>query len=248
VKVPGRRDLSRVNGGRREVKAPGVSTGRDLVSFERAKLSRDDERRRGVSRTTRFPQESRQAGSPSVQCYQRRGRAETPAPFSPTRDVRPITQLLVVTRRVVCRSGTRQSQHSPPLPDCRRPTCEQVTRCRSDTARFRSSPARVLSGSGLALGGRVTSVTCDFTDGPAREKRAREGLRAVLRAVPRLGRTRCGAVPCCRGCGAVLSRSNIPFVPDRVAVLSRSRMRSRSANLSKLPCWSRSVNLSKSLL
>jgi hypothetical protein len=50
-----------------------------------------------------------------------------PAPFSPTRVVRPTVQSLVVTRRTVHRSGTRSSQYSPNLPDCWRPTCEQAS-------------------------------------------------------------------------------------------------------------------------
>ncbi len=105
----------------------------------------------------------------------------------------------------------------------------------------RSRPGRVPA---CRPTGRVTSVACDPPQiRRARGTCAREG-RAV-RSDPRLGRTRCGcclrllsavaACGCCLRllsavrCRAVLSRSNSPVVPDRVAVVVRSPMLSRSA-------------------
>jgi hypothetical protein len=189
-------ELGLVRRGRREVKAPDRSTCRDSLSFERAKLSRDDERRprrlsnhapQSASEHARSPlcgadgrakprpsayESFALALSPALCAGFQRDRWSRPAyvvgagsssgerssPTSrslPSRDRRSLSVppgdftshrvVGVVTQRTVCRSGTRRSQYSPPLPDCWRPKSGGLP-LRSSTARFRSPADRVRSG------------------------------------------------------------------------------------------------------
>ncbi len=151
---------------------------------------------------------------PPCGASRRRGPVETPAPFSPTRTLRPITSSLVVTRQIVAdsESGSFVLHHTSPTAE--RPTCEQVlavARTLLGVGRQQIASRRI---PGCRQECRVTSVACAFIENSARARNACEGGGGGRcgEPPPRLGRTRCGAVR---------SRWRFPVLA-RVAVLSRS--------------------------
>jgi hypothetical protein len=184
------------------------------------------------------------------------GPGRDPGPFQSRPNLYPITQLLVVTLRVVCRFGTQFRAVVLDPPRLLATDLRAGPRCCSDTARCQSPPARVRSGfpaivarlgdqCGVSSHVRVTGGVVRFH----RLSDVREGAGRAVRRVPRgWGGRRCGAVcgavpraitssgavaVCGCGADAVLwrSRSNIPFAPDRVAVLVWFALLSRSRSV-----------------